>query len=233
MAQDNNAAIKNVVLVHGGFADGSGWRPVYDLLVADGYTVRASQHATITLDGDVDTVRDLIETLDGPVLLVGHSYGGAVITLAGNHPQVAGLVYITAFAPDEGESVFQIASTPVEGATPPPFLPSVNGFMFLDADKFAGAFAQDLDPKEGQFMGHSQVPWGEAAAAKAITNPAWRTKPVHYLITTEDHMIAPPAQEKMAERAGATVRRTAASHSVFLSQPEVVADIIKDAAQGA
>ena len=178
MSQENNAAIKNVVLVHGGFVDGSGWQPVYELLVAQGYTVRVSQHSTETLDGDSDTVKRLVETLDGPTLLVGHSYGGAVITLAGNHPQVKGLAYITAFAPDEGETVLQLASTPAPGAAPPPFLPPVAGFMFLDAAKFPNAFAQDIDPKLAQFMAHAQVPWGEAGTTFKITNPAWRTKPV-------------------------------------------------------
>ena len=221
---------KNVVLVHGGFVDGSGWQGVYHLLRRDGYKVTIVQNPTLSLEGDAEVTRRILERQDGPTVLVGHSYGGAVISEAGTHPAVSALVYITAFAPDKGESVNTLIANPLPGAPVPPILPPQDGFLFLDRDKFAASFAGDLPLDEAQFMADSQVPWGVEALGGAITEPAWRQKPSWYLVATEEHMIPPPAQRAMAERAGATVAETPASHSVYLSQPQAVADLIKQAA---
>ena len=223
--------IKNVLLIHGGFVDGSGWQGVYDLLKADGFSVRIVQNPTISLEGDVATTRRLIEAQDGPVILVGHSYGGVVVTEAGTHDQVEALVYIAAFAPDKGESVNSLIADPPPGAPVPPILPPQDGFLFLDRDKFAASFSADVPAKEAAFMADSQVPWGVDALGGTVTDPAWRTKPSWYLVASDDHMIPPPAQRSMAERAGATVAEVPGSHSVYVSQPAAVADLIKKAAR--
>ena len=219
----------SVVLVHGGFVDGSGWQPVYRLLRNDGYAVSVVQNPTLSLDGDVAATRLTIDAQEGPVVLVGHSYGGAVITEAGNHPNVAALVYIAAFAPDAGESLSTLIANPPPGAPVPPILPPREGFLFLDRDKFHASFAGDVAGDVAEFMADSQVPWGVDALGATITGPAWRTKPSWYLLTTQDRMIPPPAQRMMAERAGATVVEVPASHSVFLSHPEAVAGLIQTA----
>ena len=185
------------------------------------------------MQGDAEATRRIIDAQDGPVVLVGHSYGGAVITKAGTHPNVAALVYIAAFAPDKGESVSTlIGGFPADGPQPP-ILPPRDGFLFLDRDKFHASFAADLPAGLAAFMADSQVPWGVDAPAGAITYPAWRTKPSWYLVTTEDRMIPPPAQRAMAQKVGATVSEVAASHSVYVSQPEAVATLIAQAAAGA
>ena len=220
----------SVVLVHGGFVDGSGWRGVYDLLKSDGFDVAVVQNPTISHADDVAVTRRVVDAQSKPVVLVGHSYGGAVITEAGHHPNVAKLVYIAAFAPDSGESVNTLIADPPPGAPVPPILPPVDGFLFLDHDKFAQAFAGDVDANEASFMADSQVPWGVEALSGAISEPAWRSKPSWYLVTTEDRMIPPAAQRFMAERAGATVADVAASHAVYVSQPQAVAELIKTAA---
>jgi pimeloyl-ACP methyl ester carboxylesterase len=223
-------APRNVVLVHGGFVDGSGWRAVYDLLTQDGYHVAVVQNPTLSLEGDAAAARMIIGAQDGPVVLVGHSYGGAVISEAGTDPNVAALVYIAAFAPDKGESVNTLIADPPPGAPVPPILPPQDGFLFLDREKFHDSFAGDVPAGDAAFMADSQVPWGVGALGGAITEPAWRTKPSWYLLTTEDRMIPPPAQHFMSERAGATTVEVAASHSVYVSQPAAVADLIKRAA---
>jgi len=218
-------------LIHGGFVDGSGWQAVHDLLRNDGYPVAVVQNPTLSLAGDVAATHHVIDEYDGPVILVGHSYGGAVITEAGNHPQVAALVYITAFAPDQGESVQTLIADPPPGAPVPPILPPRDGFLALDKQKFADSFAGDLKPDLAEFMANSQVPWGLDALGGTISTPAWRTRPTWYLIAADDKMIPPPAQRAMAERAGATITESPGSHSVYLSQPQAVAGLIRTAAQ--
>jgi pimeloyl-ACP methyl ester carboxylesterase len=226
----NAGSARNVVLVHGGFVDGSGWQGVYDLLKQDGYDVAVVQNPTLSLEGDVAATRRIVDAQDGPVVLVGHSYGGAVITEAGTDPNVVALVYIAAFAPDAGESVNTLIADPPPGAPVPPILPGKDGFLFLDREKFHDSFAGDLPAAQAAFMADSQVPWGGAALAGSITEPAWRVKPSWYLIATEDRMIPPPAQRAMSERAGSTVVEAAGSHSIYVSQPAAVAALIEQAA---
>jgi pimeloyl-ACP methyl ester carboxylesterase len=223
-------AANNVVLVHGGFVDGSGWQGVYHLLRQDGYHVTVVQNPTLSLEGDAEVTRRVLDQQDGPTVLVGHSYGGAVISEAGTHPAVAALVYIAAFAPDKGESVNAILADPPPGAPVPPILPPQDGFLFLDRAKFHASFAGDLPDDEAAFMADSQVPWGVDCLAGPVSEPAWRQKPSFYLVATEDRMIPPPLQRSMAERAGATVAETPASHSLYLSQPQATADLIEQAA---
>jgi pimeloyl-ACP methyl ester carboxylesterase len=223
-------ASENVVLVHGGFVDGSGWQGVYNLLRQDGYNVTVVQNPTLSLEDDVAVTRRAIAAQSEPVILVGHSYGGVVITEAGNDPNVAALVYIAAFAPDAGESVNTLIADPPPDAPVPPILPPQDGFLFLDREKFHDSFAADVSEEDAAFMADSQVPWGVDALGGTVTEPAWKTKPSWYLIATEDRMIPPPAQEQMSERAGATVDSVAASHSVYVSQPAAVVDLIKKAA---
>jgi pimeloyl-ACP methyl ester carboxylesterase len=225
--------VRNVVLVHGGFVDGSGWRGVYDLLKADGFNVSVVQNQTLSLESDVETTHNVLDAQDGQAILVGHSYGGAVITEAGLHGRVAGLVYIAAFAPDAGESVNTLIADPPPGAPVPPILPPVDGFLFLDREKFAGSFAADLPESDAEFMADSQVPWGVEALGGVVSEPAWRSKPSWYLVATDDRMIPPPAQRAMSERAGSTVVEQTGSHSIYVSQPQAVADLIKQAAQRA
>ncbi len=227
------STLRNVVLVHGGFVDGSGWQGVYESLTRDGFRVSVVQNPTLSLEGDAQATRQIIDAQDGPVVLVGHSYGGAVITEAGTHPNVAALVYVCAFAPDKGESVGSlIAGFPADGPQPP-ILPPRDGFLFLDRDKFHASFAADLPAEQAAFMADAQVPWNVAAPAAAITEASWRTKPSWYLVTTQDRMIPPPAQRTMAGRMGATQSEVTASHSVYVSQPETVATLIAQAAAGA
>jgi pimeloyl-ACP methyl ester carboxylesterase len=227
----STGSARNVVLVHGGFVDGSGWQGVYDALTADGYRVAIVQNPTLSLEGDAAATRRIIDRMDGPVVLVGHSYGGAVITEAGLDDKVSALVYIAAFAPDKGESVNTlIAGFPADGPQPP-ILPPQDGFLFLDRDKFHASFAGDLPAGQAAFMADSQVPWGVDALGGTISEAAWRVKPSWYLVTGEDRMIPPSAQRSMAERTGATVTEApGTSHSVYVSQPQAVASVIKQAA---
>lgn len=225
--------IRNVVLVHGGFVDGSGWEGVYRSLRRQGFNVSVVQNPTTSLADDVLATRRVLAELDGPAILVGHSYGGAVISEAGNHPNVAGLVYIAAFAPDAGESVATLIRDPAPGAPVPPILPPRDGFLLLDRSKFAASFAADVEADLAAFMADAQVPWGVAALEGAIGQPAWKTRPSWYLVTTEDRMIPPGAQRAMAGRAGATIAEVAASHSVYVSQPEAVVRLVVAAARAA
>jgi len=230
---DSPAGVRNVVLVHGGLVDGSGWAKVYRGLRKDGYNVTVAQIPTTTFADDIAVTKLAISQQSGNVILVGHSYGGVVITEAGNDPKVQGLVYIAAFAPDKGESTQTLIGKPLPGFAPPPILPPQNGFLFLDRAKFAQAFAADVSPAEAAFMADSQVPWGLDALKGAVTEPAWKSKHSWYLVTTEDHMIPPPAQRQMAQRAGAAVAEAKGSHAIFLSHPDAVIKLIERAAQGA
>ena len=223
---------RNIVLVHGGFVDGSGWEGVYRSLRKDGFSVSIVQNPTNSLAEDVQVTRRVIAAQSGPVILVGHSYGGAVITEAGNDPKVVGLVYIAAFAPDKGESVSSLIKDPPPGAPVPPILPPQDGYLLLDKAKFPASFAGDLETVKAEFMADSQVPWGLEALAGTITQPAWKTKPSWYLVATDDRMIPPPAQRQMSKRMGATVVETPGSHSVYVSQPNAVAGLIAKAALG-
>lgn len=230
MKYEDQTGEPTIVLVHGGFVDGSGWHGVFEILREEGYRVAVVQNPTISLAGDVAATRSVINAQSGPVILVGHSYGGAVITEAGNDPKVAALVYITAFAPDSGESVATLIKNPPPGAPVPPILPPREGFLYLDRTKFVSSFAADVEPKLGEFMAESQVPWGLDALNGSITEAAWKTKPSWYLVVTEDRMIPSDAQRFMSKRMGATVAETNGSHAVYVSHPAPVAALIKQAA---
>jgi pimeloyl-ACP methyl ester carboxylesterase len=222
--------LPSIVLVHGAFVDGSGWEGVYQILRRDGYPVSVVQNPTTSLADDVAVTRRAIGAQSNSVILVGHSYGGVVISEAGNDPKVAALVYITAFAPDKGESVQTLIANPPPGAPVPPILPPRDGFLFLDASKFATSFAADVNPDKAAFMAASQVPWAAGAISAAVTAPAWRAKPSWYLVATADKMIPPLAQRSMAKRAGATIKEAEGSHAIFVSRPDVVASVIEQAA---
>jgi pimeloyl-ACP methyl ester carboxylesterase len=230
---DANTAhrVNNVVLVHGGFVDGSGWEGVYRILKKDGFTVTVVQNPTISLAGDVAVTKSALAAQGGPAILVGHSYGGVVITEAGREPNVAALVYIAAFAPDTGESVSSLIKNPPPGAPVPPILPPRDGFLFLDKVKFPASFAADVDRETAAFMADAQVPWGLAALDGAVTDPAWRSKPSWYLVATEDRMIPPDAQRAMSKRAGCTMVEVHGSHAVYVSQPQAVALLIEQVAK--
>jgi len=222
----------NVVLVHGGFVDGSGWEGVYKILKRDGHSVSVVQNPTLSLADDVAATRRVLAALDGPAVLVGHSYGGAVITEAGNDPKVEGLVYVAAFAPDKGESVASLIKDPPPGAAVPPILPPRDGYLLLDKTKFAGSFAADVEAGKAAFMADSQVPWGVDALSGTITEPAWKRKPSWYLVATDDRMIPPAAQRLMSKRVGATVVEHSGSHAIYVSRPEVVAALVERAVEG-
>ena len=227
----------NIVLVHGAWADGSGWEGVYRSLRKKNFSVSVVQNPTISLADDVQATRRILAAQNGPVILVGHSYGGAVITEAGNDSKVVGLVYIAGWVPDKGESVNSLIDNLIKSAPPggpvPPILPPQDGFLLLDKAKFPASFAADVDPERAAFMADSQVPWGLGGLTESISEPAWRSKPSWYLVAAEDRMIPPAAQRFMSKRAGATVAEAAGSHAVYVSQPAVVANLIVQAAKEA
>ncbi len=223
---------RSIVLVHGGFVDGSGWQPVYSILKKHGFDVTIVQNPTKSLADDVAVTKRAIAAQSGPVVLVGHSYGGVVVTEAGTDPKVSALVYIAAFAPDQGESVSSLIKNPVPGAPVPPILPPQDGFLFLDKAKFAASFAGDVAPATAAFMADSQVPWGVEALGGAVSAPAWKTKPSWYLVASDDRMIPPDAQRGMSKRAGSTVSEAKGSHAIYVSQPQAVAAVIEAAAKG-
>ncbi len=226
-----NQETNTIVLVHGAFADGSGWEGVYRILTKHGYTVSVVQNPTISLADDVGATRRILAVQNGPVLLVGHSYGGAVITEAGNDPKVVGLVYIAAFAPDKGESVSTLAQNAPPDAPVAPILLLPDGYLWLDKAKFPASFAGDVDPEKAAFMADSQVPWGVDAGNATISEPAWRTKPSWYLIPTDDKIIPPAVHRLMSRRAGSTVIEVVGSHAIYVSQPQAVAAFIEKAAR--
>ncbi|MDN2709088.1 alpha/beta hydrolase [Janthinobacterium sp. SUN118] len=227
-----SAGSATIVLVHGGFVDGSGWEGVYGALRAAGCRVSIVQNPTISLADDVAATRRVIAAAPGAVILVGHSYGGAVVTEAGNDAKVKALVYIAAFVPDQGESVDALLQHAPPGAPSPPILPPRDGFLLLDQKKFAAAFAADVPRDKASFMAASQVPWGMAALTGVVAVPAWRSKPSWYLVATEDRMIAPAMQRDMARRAGSAVVDVPASHAVYISQADAVASLIRKAVAG-
>jgi pimeloyl-ACP methyl ester carboxylesterase len=231
MSQSQASGDPAIVLVHGAFADGSGWEGVYRILRKDGYPVSVVQNPTESLTGDVATTKRAISAQDRPVILVGHSYGGMVITEAGNEPNVVGLVYVNAFAPDAGESVASIIQDPPPDAPVAPLLPPRDGFITLDKAKFPAAFAGDVDAERAAFMADSQVPWGVQAVGETVTEPAWKTRPSWYLSATADQIIPPPLQRHMYERAGSTVVEVEGSHAVYVSRPDAVAAVIERAAR--
>jgi pimeloyl-ACP methyl ester carboxylesterase len=222
----------SIVLVHGGFVDGSCWEQVYNILKADGYAVGVVQNPTSSLPDDVAATKRIIADQTNPVILVGHSYGGVVITEAGNDPKVTGLVYIAAFAPDRGESVASLIKNPAPGAPAPPILPTQDGYLLLDRSKFAASFAADLPKEKAEFLANSQLPWGVSALEGIVTQAAWRSKPSWYLVATEDRMIPPEAQRAMSRRAGATMTEVSGSHAIFISKPEAAARLIEKAGKG-
>ena len=222
---------KNIVLVHGAFADGSGWRPVADILAKDGYKVSIVQHPMTSLEDDVTATKRILDRQDGPAVLVAHSYGGAIITEAGNHPNVATLVYVAAFAPDAGEVLGGLLEK-----IPPAckgIAPSKDGFLFLDPAVYAADFAGDLPKAEAEFMALSQMPVAGKAYGTPISAPAWKGKPTYAIVATEDRMINPELQRWMYQRAKAHITEVKSSHVVFMSQPKVVAKVIEEAARNA
>ena len=227
-----SASPVSIVLVHGGFVDGAGWEGVYNILKKDGYSVSIVQNPTTSLADDVAATRLTIARAQGPVILVGHSYGGVVVTEAGTDSKVAGLVYIAAFAPDKGESVESLIQNPPPGAPVPPILPPQDGYLFLEKTKFRASFAADVSEAKAAFLADSQVPWGVGALSGSVSEPAWKSKPSWYLVATEDRMIPPPAQRAMSKRAGSTVVEVKGSHAIYVSQPGAVAALIEQAAKG-
>jgi pimeloyl-ACP methyl ester carboxylesterase len=212
--------------------DASRWQGVYNILRENGHAVRIVQNPTTSLADDVAVTRRVMEMQDGPVILVGHSYGGAVITEVGNDPKVMGLVYVAAFVPDVGESVSWLMKDPSPDAAVLPIVAAHEGFLLLDRTEFAASFAADVDAETARSMAESQVPWGEEALNGTVTEAAWRTKPSWYLVAADDKMISARAQWAMAKRARSTVTETGGSHAVYVSKPAVVAAIIAKAASG-
>jgi pimeloyl-ACP methyl ester carboxylesterase len=223
--------IKNVVLVHGAFADGSGWEPVANILKDVGYTVSVVQHPETSYAEDQKYTKAAIDAMDGPVVLVGHSYGGSVITEAGNHPKVAALVYIAAFALDEGESCASIEQDLPQASKA--FKPDSNGNWWIDEAHFAADFAADSPLAKAEFMAISQVPISTDAFAHKVTSPAWKTKPTWYMVATEDRSINPDQERMMAKRAKAKTVEVKASHVAYMSHPKESAKLIEEAATDA
>jgi pimeloyl-ACP methyl ester carboxylesterase len=223
--------VKNIVLVHGAFADGSGWEGVYNILVKKGYSVSVVANPNTGLDADVLATKLVITRQHGPCILVGHSYGGAIITEAGNDSNVAGLVYVSAFAPDEGETLLKIS----QSGPPSPnsgILPPVDGFLWYDVSKFHSGFCADLPDAKAAFMAASQTPLAVSTFVAVFNHPAWKSKPSWYIVATEDQTIPPDGERFMAKRAGSKVTEIKGSHVVFISQPKAVAEVIEAAAAG-
>ncbi len=224
------ARAKNIVIVHGAFADGSGWEGVYRILTKDGYNVTMVQNSTASLAADVTATQDVLADQDGPVVLVAHSYGGEVITQAGDDPKVKALVYVAAYVPDVGESLQSLVAGADPSVPAPPILPPKNGVFLLDRAKFPAAFCADVDQHKAQFMAASQVPLGAQTFTDKITTAAWKTKPSYYIISSEDRMIPPADEKKMATRAKSVQFEFKASHAVYVSRPADVAKVIEKAA---
>lgn len=224
----------SIVLVHGAFVDGSGWQQVHGELVDRGFEVLVAQHPTTSLEGDVAVTERLIAAARHPVLLVGHSYGGAVITEAGANPKVQALAYVAAFVPDVGESVAALNEAPEEpGEAKAPLLPPQDGYLVVDPARFPEAFAADVDLATTRFMAAAQLPWGLAAVIAPLTHAAWKTKPSFYLVASADRMVPPSAQRRMAKRASAAITEIDSSHAAMMSHPQEVAAFIAAAASAA
>lgn len=228
--ETNAQKVKNVVLVHGAFADGSGFRALYNALTKKGYNVTVVQNPLTSLEDDVNATKVVLDKQDGPVILAGHSWGGAVITEAGNHPKVAALVYIAAFQPDNGESALQW----IQSAPPAPengvLAPDEKGIVYYDKAKYHAGFCADISKEEAEFMYASQGAFYAKAFASPITHAAWRDKPSYALVATEDKSIAPEIQRNMYKRSNTKVTEVKGSHVIFMSQPEAVAKVIVEAA---
>lgn len=227
-----DAEVKNVILVHGAFIDGSGWQGVYQILTEKGYDVTVTQNSLSSLEADVETLNRAIERQDGPVILVGHSYGGSIITEGGTSDKVAGLVYVAAFQPDEKESPLDLVQTVPDLSDGGILPPDEHGMLYYDKAKFHQGFAADLSKKQAAFMWASQGAFAAKALATPMTAVAWKTKPSWVVIATEDKAIHPELQRRMSERSGAAITEVKASHAVFISQPKAVAQVIESAAQG-
>jgi len=221
----------SVVLVHGAFVDAAGWEGVYASLKKDGYDVSVVQNTTLSLEDDVALTKQAIAAQEHNVILVGHSYGGAVITEAGNDPKVAGLVYVAAWVPDKGESISTLLKTLPPDAPAPPILPPEDGLLYIDEARFRAAFAADVDPDKAAFMADAQLGWGVKALSGVISEAAWKTKPSWSLVTTDDKMIPPETQRSMSERAGADIVEQKGSHAIFLSNPKAVVALVEKAAE--
>jgi len=228
MAQD--IGVKNIVLVHGAWADGSGWRPVYEILKAEGYNVRMVQNPLTSLEDDVAATDRVLDRMDGPTILVGHSYGGAVISEAGDHDKVVGLVYVEAFVPDVGESPFGLI--PQDPAHPPPFDIGADGFAFFTEAAYVHGFADALPEADAEFMRDSQVPISLAGGSTPLTVAAWKDKPSWYQVAAGDLVIPPDAQRQMAGRAKATIEEVPGGHLAFIAEAEATAALIVKAATG-
>ena len=230
--ETNNTKVKNIVLVHGAFADGSGWRNVYEILKGRGFNVKMVGNPNTGLEDDVQATNRVIDRLEGPCLLVGHSYGGAIITAAGISPKVAGLVFISAFAPDEGEALGELLGSyphdPMSGILPPE-----NEFVWYDQEKYHSGFAGDLSPEDAAFMADSQVPAALACFTYKFKDIAWKTKPSWYIVAAEDHSIPPDLERFMGRRTGGKVSEIVGSHLIFISHPQEVAAVIEEAANNA
>jgi pimeloyl-ACP methyl ester carboxylesterase len=225
-----SAPIRNIVLVHGAFADGSGWQPVADILTKDGYTVSVVQEPLTSLADDVAATNRILDRQQGRAILVGHSYGGAIITQAGNNAHVAALVYVAAFAPDAGDTIV----AQIKSASPPAaksIAPTADGYLLVDQASFPADFAADLPLSQARFMALSQVPWNAKIVETAITAPAWKSKPAYGIVAGQDRMINPDLERAMYRHAGAKVTEIQGSHAVFISHPRAVADVIEQAAR--
>jgi pimeloyl-ACP methyl ester carboxylesterase len=222
------AGIKNVVLVHGAFADGSGWQAVAKILERDGYAVSVAQPPETSYADDQKVTKAAIDAMDGPVVLVGHSYGGSIITEAGNHPKVKALVYIAAFALDVGESCASIEQAVPQASKA--FKPDANGNWWIEQDQFAADFAADIPPAQSHFMAIAQVPISTDAFTHKVTTPAWKSKPTWYMVASSDRSINPIQERMMAKRAHATTIEVNASHVAYMSHPKEAAKLIEEAA---
>jgi pimeloyl-ACP methyl ester carboxylesterase len=233
LANGLDSTVKNVVLVHGAFADGSGWKALYTVLTKKGYNVTVVQNPLTSLEDDVNATHVVLDKQDGPVILVGHSWGGAVITEAGNHPKVVALVYVAAFQPDKGESALQWLQTappaPENGVLPP----DEKGIVYYDKAKYHAGFCADISKEEADFMYASQGAFYAKGFVAPITHAAWNDKPAYGLVATEDKSIAPEIQRNMYKRSNTNVTEIKGSHVIFMSQPEAVAKTIIEASVNA